>query len=445
MTPSREHKRMVTTVTRDVTLVLVFVVVMCYSCVSTTPMHRTELIRSSDPHSRVSHLRDMLDLVPVTDDVPVYHETSRPSVLLKRSRRISRTTLGVNVTDSRTPEGRFSRTTGHYFKSRPPQPCSHIGDGTNDVAARAYLAGVVFEGKARSRSADKGPGGMYAVTFSVQHVYKDTNPVALRLRSQVRLNFKEKTRPSTPRPCVQDFNYTSRSSELVKANIKSGGKYLVFVSGAGPRNYTVLGEPVFRTKKNLQAVRDVLCQNCVRPVGIFGLRDVTVNETDRLRLVCRCKGNPLPALHWLKNGESINVSRSLRIQYKKKRSSLLIPKVRPKDAGKYECVAVGVMGETKVAGATVTVNGMRTFNKHNENTTILWPIEGMPCPYDLFFYCLNGGNCTFYKSVGEPVCQCAEGFKGARCESKDILNRSSMYNTPLTYFCKLGISNSYYC
>lgn len=249
----------------------------CNGVVSATPVHRTELSQSSDPYTRIRNFRDLYDLgrrKTISDGSPAYsevgHETSRPSVLLKRSRRISRTSVrGSNATDarnSRTTKGGFSRTTSGFNKSLkssgPPQPCSHVGDGTNDIAARAYLAGAIFEGKARSRSADKDPGGMYAVTFSVQHVYKDTNPIALRLRSQVRLNFKEKVGPSPPKPCVQDYNYTSRSSELVRANIKSGGKYLVFVSGVGPHSFTVLGEPVFRTKKNLQAVRDVLCQNC---------------------------------------------------------------------------------------------------------------------------------------------------------------------------------------
>ncbi|KAF0760050.1 protein vein isoform X1 [Aphis craccivora] len=76
--------------------------------------------------------------------------------------------------------------------------------------------------------------------------------------------------------------------------------------------------------------------------------------------------------------------------------------------------------------------------------TALWPLVGGPCPADLV-YCLNGGTCTFYETIGELVCQCAEGFKGQRCENKDIVNKSSMYAPSLTYFCKLGLSGSYYC
>ncbi|CAH1390787.1 unnamed protein product [Nezara viridula] len=75
-------------------------------------------------------------------------------------------------------------------------------------------------------------------------------------------------------------------------------------------------------------------------------------------------------------------------------------------------------------------------------TTTLWPLYGVPCP--IANYCLNDGTCTYYETVGELVCQCAEGFKGQRCENKDVYNRSSMYR-PKPYTCKLGISSSFYC
>lgn len=55
----------------------------------------------------------------------------------------------------------------------------------------------------------------------------------------------------------------------------------------------------------------------VRPVDVWGLRDVAVKVKERLRLVCRCSGNPLPAILWLKDGVRINATRNTRIQYKK--------------------------------------------------------------------------------------------------------------------------------
>ncbi|KZS00816.1 Pro-neuregulin-2, membrane-bound, partial [Daphnia magna] len=53
----------------------------------------------------------------------------------------------------------------------------------------------------------------------------------------------------------------------------------------------------------------------------------------------------------------------------------------------------------------------------------LWPLIALPCPIDSF--CLNGGTCKYYEAVGELVCQCAEGYKGQRCENKDIYNLGS--------------------
>ncbi|KAG8277079.1 negative regulator of glucose-controlled proteins [Homalodisca vitripennis] len=218
----------------------------CDGVASASPLHRTDITG------------EMISVDSRRGDTPQYsdYSTYRPSALLKRSRRISRTFPGTAVG--------FSRGFSKSLKSSDfQQPCSHVGDLINDVAARAYLAGTVFEGKARSRSSVREPGGTYAVTFSVQHVHKDHSPGTLRLRSQVRLQFREKAggpRAAASGPCVQNYNYTGVG--LVRANIKRGGKYLVFVSGVGPHNFTVVGEPVFRSKKNLQAVRDVLCHNC---------------------------------------------------------------------------------------------------------------------------------------------------------------------------------------
>lgn len=116
----------------------------------------------------------------------------------------------------------------------------------------------------------------------------------------------------------------------------------------------------------------------------------------------------------------------------------MIAKVRPSDGGRYECKAVSVTGRSDSASAAVSVQA----DPRQDNATTLWPLVGGRCPFDA--YCLNGGTCTYYDTVGELVCQCAEGYKGLRCENKDVINRGSLYR-PQSYFCKLGISNSYYC
>ncbi|XP_060853941.1 protein vein-like isoform X1 [Rhopalosiphum padi] len=319
-------------------------------------------------------------------------------------------------------------------------PCAHLGDETNDVSARAYASDVVFEGKVRSKGPIRPGDGTYGVTFVVQRVHKDAMQAVtyegLRVGSPVRLNFREKRGDRDPpqrRPplqrradaqCVQRFA-PAAGGQTVEANIKRGAKYLVFVAGVGPHNLSVLGEPVLRTPKNVDAVQKVLCRDCVQPIGVWGLHNTTLKVKSALKLMCRAKGNPMPALQWFKDGVPILVGRR-RIQYKKKRSMLVIPKVRPEDGGKYECRGTGVQtGHVAITSAQVIVNSKP------DNTTALWPLVGGPCPADLV-YCLNGGTCTFYETIGELVCQCAEGFKGQRCENKDIVNKSTN-DQPLHY------------
>lgn len=313
------------------------------------------------------------------------------------------------------------------FSPRPAawgrQVCSHLGDAANSVAARAVLAGSVFEGKARSRSPVR--QGLYSVTFVVQAVHKDSSPAPLRPRAQVRLQFRERRGPDPPGPCKQSYDFDRTP---VRTNIKRGGKYIVFVKGVGPHNFTLLGEPVFRTRKHLTAVKEVLCRNCLRQASVFGLKDVKKKTKEKLRLVCRSKGNPLPAISWYKDDQPLNATRNTKIQFKKKRSMVVFPKVRPEDAGRYECRATSVSGVVKSIFAVVTIEAQPASNVQ-DNTTTLWPLYGVPCP--IANYCLNEGTCTYYETVGELVCQCAEGFKGQRCENKDVYNRSN--SSPATW------------
>ncbi|KAG5309925.1 PREDICTED: pro-neuregulin-4, membrane-bound isoform-like, partial [Acromyrmex echinatior] len=77
--------------------------------------------------------------------------------------------------------------------------------------------------------------------------------------------------------------------------------------------------------------------------------------------------------------------------------------------------------------------------------TVAWPRQEQPCPIAGDF-CMNGGTCLFFETVGEPACKCAEGFTGLRCETKDVSSTGSVYNRRRAPFsCKLGLSTSYYC
>ena len=45
--------------------------------------------------------------------------------------------------------------------------------------------------------------------------------------------------------------------------------------------------------------------------------------------------------------------------------------------------------------------------------------QASACP--IHSYCLNGGSCLYYQSIGELVCRCSEGFTGQRCQFKKAM------------------------
>ncbi|XP_042206682.1 uncharacterized protein LOC121855676 [Homarus americanus] len=94
-------------------------------------------------------------------------------------------------------------------------------------------------------------------------------------------------------------------------------------------------------------------------------------------------------------------------------SQLVMRSATEENDGIYKCVAKSVAGEAQ-AQARIRV---------------VPPIDPHPfvdeCPYA--GYCLNGGTCMMFRIVGELVCQCAEGYKGQRCQEKEVyptFNRS---------------------
>lgn len=128
-----------------------------------------------------------------------------------------------------------------------------------DVGNRAYLAPTVFEGKVRSMSSLRKPGSNYAVTFEVKQVYKSQPGFQpLQKNDSVRLHFRDQSAPGKSTVCNGQQPQRDNPSGVVRANIKRGKVYLVFVNRVGPRNFTILGPPVIRSKKNEQAVQAVV-------------------------------------------------------------------------------------------------------------------------------------------------------------------------------------------
>lgn len=167
-----------------------------------------------------------------------------------------------NVLVTATPIGRKA-TYGQNSPSGRLSTKSYPGDAgvskscpVEDIGVKTYLAQTVFEGKARSRSLVR--DGVYNVTFVVQQVYKGSEPGILK--SPVRLQFAEKIMPSKSN--IQKCNDEGSKNSVIKANIKRGGKYIVFVDKVEQHIFKPRGEPVKRNEKSEKAVKDIVCSNC---------------------------------------------------------------------------------------------------------------------------------------------------------------------------------------
>ncbi|XP_046753033.1 protein vein isoform X2 [Diprion similis] len=317
-------------------------------------------------------------------------------------------------TRTRADSPREQRRQGRNKERRGQNWCPDV-----DVGNRAYLAPTVFEGKARSMSSARKPESNYAVTFEVKRVYKSQSGFQPLVKNDsVRLHFRDKM-PGKSTSCENSGIGGLSAPGVVQANIKRGKVYLVFVSRVGPRNFTILGEPIIRSKKNAQAVQAVVRPDYVREVTLSELRDAVARLQEKVKLVCRTRGSPPPRVHWLKDGMPLHPRRGLRIQHKRRRSKVVIASAVAEDSGRYECVAESTAGHRAALAAKLLVTHAP------ETTTAVWPRQEAPCPISEDF-CMNGGTCLFFETVGEPACRCAEGFTGLRCENKDVTSTGKM-------------------
>ncbi|KAK0182805.1 hypothetical protein PV327_000903 [Microctonus hyperodae] len=295
-----------------------------------------------------------------------------------------------------------------------------------------------------SNSGNNGIGGKFSLCRNEAIDYETNNQRIHPIGNQQQQDYHQQQQQQPQHGLHQHHQRDDHNdgSRVVRADIKRGKVYLVFVNRVGPRNFTILGEPVIRSKKNEQAVQAVVRPDYVREVTLSELRDSVARTRERIKLVCRTRGSPPPRVHWLKDGVPLYPRRGLRIQHKRRRSKVVIASAREEDSGRYECIAQSTSGyRASLAAQLLVTNDAKIM----ETTTVAWPRQEQPCPIAGDF-CMNGGTCLFFETVGEPACRCAEGFTGLRCETKDVISTGSVYNRHRAPFsCKLGLSTSYYC
>ncbi|KAM7357880.1 membrane-bound neuregulin protein vein isoform 1-T2 [Cochliomyia hominivorax] len=281
-----------------------------------------------------------------------------------------------------------------------------------DPAQLAFEAPTVFEGKIVSMTPDRRQN--FSATVEVREVFKQQ--IGYRLQKYLRLQFAYRNNSGE----CDIYREQLRPRGLVRGDtIEPGRMYLLFVQQIDIGNFTILGQPIRKTKRVVEAVRFAVSGNYAQLASIKSISasNRTVENGQELRIVCKVMGRPPPKVTWFKDHRSINRNRKLyQFSHYKKRSELIIRSFNTSDAGRYECRA-----KNKV-------------NRNIERRAILikaYPVQrfdpnprgaGNNCPDDASEFCFNGGTCKFFSEIGSYSCICPEGFIGERCDRKEVNN-----------------------
>jgi len=188
------------------------------------------------------------------------------------------------------------------------------------------------------------------------------------------------------------------------------------------------------------------------------------------RLSCSARGNPPPTLYWTMDGKVIENSPSTRIITKNltkflRKSILKLKQSVSNRSVHLQCHAFNSFGHTSKVKMTNTkktsvtktpevltkrksssrLNSFRKSSSGLKTGSLLGqhhngligdiirsepytgglsagrkrsPLYSTGCPIP--DYCMNGGTCQFYSTIGEQTCHCARGYHGRRCERKYV-------------------------
>lgn len=126
-------------------------------------------------------------------------------------------------------------------RSRPRRYCS-----AKDPRTLSFEAPTVFEGKIKSMSSDRRTN--FSVTFEIIKIYKQ--PQSQKLPQNVRLQFSYRNYSE-----CDIYREEFRQRGFVRDELEQGKIYFLFVKQMNLGNFSILGQPIKKTKR---AVNDVL-------------------------------------------------------------------------------------------------------------------------------------------------------------------------------------------
>ncbi|XP_039965565.1 TPR-containing protein DDB_G0280363 isoform X3 [Bactrocera tryoni] len=139
-------------------------------------------------------------------------------------------------------------------RKRPRRYCS-----ARDPAQLAFEAPIVFEGKITSMSPDRRHN--FAATVQVLNAYKQQIGYQVKREQFVRLQFEY---INSSGEC-DIYREQLRPRGLVRGDeLELQRTYLFFVQQIDMRNFTILGQPIRKTRRVIEAVKDAVSENYAR-------------------------------------------------------------------------------------------------------------------------------------------------------------------------------------
>ncbi|XP_037933308.1 protein vein isoform X2 [Teleopsis dalmanni] len=300
-----------------------------------------------------------------------------------------------------------------HYRQRQRKQHARRYCSARDPAQLAFEAPTVFEGKIISMTSDRRAN--FSATVEVKQIFKQQ--IGCIMQQFLRLQFAYRNSSGE----CDIYREQLRARGLVRGDeLEQGRIYLMFVQQIDSSNFTILGQPIRKTRRVVEAVKNAVSENYAQLASIRSITasNSTVENGKALRIVCKVSGRPPPKVTWFKDHKSINRYRNLyQFVHYKKRSELIIRSFNSSDAGRYECRAKNKVNRNLERRAIM----IKAYPVARYDSPAL-DGTGNNCPDEASEFCFNGGTCKFFSDIGSYSCICPVGFIGERCDRKEVNN-----------------------